>query len=282
MVACSKQDSPIFKPSIISVTVSSIKATTASLNAKFENVDSDNYKGGFLIGYQSGVTMENAFYKQESSISSEKEEMTLTASLICDTTCYATAYIENKSDGSRIFGDEISFNTLAPSAQITKSYDEFEKLNIYYANPYGDQEQSIRYLITASSILKISLTLLNGLNNVQLIKATTQNNETYYYLSIDYIKSTSEYYKKGTYLLFKDDSQIRWEDADIDCDMVEYGGKVYNTFRYSSFTSVSNEQLHKLQTSLLSKIRIYVYDITVSPTQAYNIMRFAKALETFE
>lgn len=92
------------------------------------------------------------------------------------------------------------------------------------------------------------------------------------YLSLSTIGSTLNVKEKGVIILFEDGTKIERPNAQIETDVAKN-----NDWRYSTFLTLSEEELDIISTKRMTKFRLYIYDGNVNGSEQF--MNFSRCIK---
>ena len=125
-----------------------------------------------------------------------------------------------------------------PCSKITRTVDKFT------------DEVTIR----SPLLEKISFTKV--INNIEEV----------IYLRISVHGSTLNYGCYGVTLLLENGEKILWKDEEVDTDYDSYG----NSWKYKSFTRLTNEEIEKIITNPITDVKLYIYDSSIGNSEKFS------------
>lgn len=109
---------------------------------------------------------------------------------------------------------------------------------------------------------------LSGIGFSKVVRDTQSD----IYMSISTSGLTCSVMKNGAYLLFDNGEQIKWPQAVVSTD----AGSGY--FRYRAFVKLNPNDLELLKNHLLTDVRLYIYDSTISRNHARRLKAYIGCL----
>jgi len=124
--------------------------------------------------------------------------------------------------------------------------------------------------------VKISSPIMIGehLSPILIYKFLKKGKATLYYLSLRTSGSTLNINKNGVTVLFEDGTKWNKQQAKVNVDANSNG------YDYSAFIQLNDAELITFITKKIKKIRLYIYDENVKPSDADKFRLFVKCIKT--